>query len=346
MLRVACVQINSLLGEIEINKSKIISLLSKIKHEIDLIVLPELALTGYNFSSRDAIAPYLDKPGFTPSTEFGKYLSQQYKCFTVIGYPELNNTTIYNACKLINPLGDEVYNYRKTFLYDTDEVWGCSENPERGFKSIDVILDKNYYINKDDKTNYKSTRINFGICMDLNPYKFKSPFNAFEFSMACYHNDADLVVCPMAWLSPLSPLITDSPDNRAAQATVQDATHGDKYIVDECSNVQLVQLPQQQGLKLSPDTPDASTVNYHMLRFFPLLRHPQNYLPAVNKSVSVVACNRVGVESDVVYGGLSSIFTFIGGPKSEQIDFNNPLVKLYGALPQAREAILYRQIQI
>ncbi|KAK6461744.1 carbon-nitrogen hydrolase [Scheffersomyces coipomensis] len=324
-LKVACLQYNPRIGQIESNIVKVKQLLSKaIKRDhldeksIDMIVLPELAITGYNFKNKQEIESSLNNLDALSgqSIKFGQELSQLYQCFIVMGYPELKNQKIYNSCLLISPQGSILHNYRKSFLYETDEVWGCNENPERGFKSLDIILDREYYLQRDTTKIYPKVRVNFGICMDLNPYKFEAPFNAFEFSLSCYQQLSKLIICPMAWLSPQSPSITK----------------------------------ETGGLKIENDSePDTSTVNYWILRFFPFLNHKNSILPKNFEKVNVICCNRVGLEDDVLYGGSTSIFEFNGNDgliSNAEIDDKNPSVKVLGSLGKNNEEVLIKDIEV
>lgn len=334
-LKVALVQVNPLIGQVQLNISRISQLISNnITTPIDLIVLPELGLTGYNFSSSNAIKPYLEsyenKQANNFSLNFAKSLSEKYNCFTVVGYPESSSSDIiYNSCALFNRQGELIHNYRKTFLYETDEVWGCSEGDKKGFKSIDVdfaagtatpvsIWDR-FRINEDKKSE-TSLRVNFGICMDLNPYKFEAPFNEFEFSSSCYEQRSNLMICPMAWLSPKSPSINK-----------------------EISLSERVEIANQTKLDKGPDQ---STVNYWILRMFPFLSHKYSYLPKWFNKVNVLCCNRVGVEGDIIFGGSSSILEFNNlGKNYESINQDNESVTILGSLSQADEEVLIKEIE-
>lgn len=44
------------------------------------------------------------------------------------------------------------------------------------------------------------TQIGFGICMDLNPYKFKSDFYDCEFANYHLKENTEIIFCSMAWL--------------------------------------------------------------------------------------------------------------------------------------------------
>ncbi|KAI5957601.1 NTA1 [Candida theae] len=372
-LKVAIVQINSKLGQSQHNITKINNLLSKAfpthnGKNPDLVVLSELAITGYNFASAKHIEPFLEscKPPYGASLGFARELSLKYGCFTVVGYPERGNAeaaeaaeaaaaaatsngfehtsanegsrlkqgqeeVIYNSCAVFNRSGELIHNYRKTFLYETDEQWGCLENPHKGFPPVQLSFNKKEMsttsVSNDDGTN--SILTNFGICMDLNPYKFEAPFNKFEFSAQCYHNKSRLIICPMAWLSQQSPSIKN------------DLTKEEKL-----RQAELVELPANK--------PNMETINYWILRFFPFLAHKYSYMPkwwSNDEKVSVLISNRVGREEDVIYGGSSCILQFNNGTKKDNGDYDavdeiNPSVEVIGKLSQAEEGVLVEEIEV
>ncbi|CAG8539362.1 6266_t:CDS:2 [Diversispora eburnea] len=85
----------------------------------------------------------------------------------MVGYPQIvkgNPDIYYNSICFIGRDGKLIETYSKHFLYTTDEIW-ANEGPE--FKVINV-----------DSLG----KVGFGICMDLNPYQFKAPFDAYEFA--------------------------------------------------------------------------------------------------------------------------------------------------------------------
>ena len=70
---------------------------------------------------------------------------------------------------VVNPLGEYVKSYKKHFLYETDKTW-AQEGP--GFETMDLKLPR----------SDKIIKIGHGICMDINPWEFKSEFELFEFA--------------------------------------------------------------------------------------------------------------------------------------------------------------------
>lgn len=238
-LRIAAVQTTAVVGQVKSNMANISKLvaLSIARTPVDILLLPELALTGYNFKSPRAIEPFLEPTAAGTSTEFARSLSKKYNCFTLIGYPEKEKSITYNAAVFTSPAGDVLHHYRKCHLYETDEVWGCSENPGPKFELFKFVADKEYYHGqKDPHEKLPTITASTGICMDLNPYKFEAPFTAFEMARSCLANGVSLILCPMAWLS----------------------------------------ITAVGGTNRHPNQPETDTVGYWIQRFSPLveLEHP------------------------------------------------------------------------
>lgn len=355
-LKVACVQINPKIGQIDANIKKVQQLVGRLQR-VDMVLLPELAITGYNFPNRQAIEPYLELTTSGRSTKLAKEILTKFECFTLIGYPEKDKEhdyNIYNSAVLTGPDGKVLYNYRKTFLYDTDVGFGCLENPDKDFSPLSLVVDKEYYLNRNPNKQYATVATNFGICMDLNPYQFTAPFNKFELALSCFANKARLILCPMAWLSTKSPSISDLGDK-----THQSEIYSQRFFSHENTpSYNLDATPQDnfpfsvveqqaaQDKPFVPQTPDYSTINYWILRFFPFLNHPNNQLSKYYKSVTVVTCNRVGIESDVLYGGSSSVVEFTDIPGNNEVDNRNPSVQVKGSLGQGEEGVLVREIDL
>jgi len=94
----------------------------------------------------------------------------------------------YNSTVTVAPSGDVLANYRKRFLYYTDETWASEGN--KGFfkgelEGIGTVA--------------------MGICMDINPYKFLAPWDKYEFARHVLETRSQLVIISMAWLTRLGP---------------------------------------------------------------------------------------------------------------------------------------------
>ncbi|KAG2216081.1 hypothetical protein INT45_005839, partial [Circinella minor] len=157
--------------------------------DIDLLVLPEMAFTGYVFKNRKEIEPFLEDSKTGLSVTWAKKQAIRFNSYVIVGYPELPG---YNSLCFIDPKGQLIKTYQKSFLYETDEHW-AKEGP--GFISL----------------SYNEINIGLGICMDINPYQFKSPFENYEFAQFHLNHDTQLLICCMAWLqSPNQVHVTDT----------------------------------------------------------------------------------------------------------------------------------------
>ncbi|CAG8703484.1 1716_t:CDS:2, partial [Dentiscutata heterogama] len=111
--------------------------------------------------------------------------------FVMVGYPQIvkgNPGKYYNSICFVGRNGDLIETYQKTHLFMTDENW-AEEGP--GFKSINVP---------------ELGKVGFGICMDLNSYKYQTPFTTFEFARFHLRQQSDIILCSMAWLSGGNPV--------------------------------------------------------------------------------------------------------------------------------------------
>ncbi|QLG74649.1 hypothetical protein HG535_0G05320 [Zygotorulaspora mrakii] len=306
-LRIAVVQLNPQIAQVSQNVSRATTMLRKLKDtldnsgtgkNLDLVVFPEFALTGYNFHSRDHILPYTSRAKDGPSFDLARLVSKMFSCYTVIGYPERVSTDadskLYNSAILISPEGELVFNYRKSFLYNTDEDWNCQENPA-GFQNFPLLFKgrgKDLSKGKEGNAVDVTLKTSIGICMDLSPYKFQAPFQDFEFATYNVDNNSELIICPMAWLhssSVTSDLRKEEITEKVSkieQHTRQQhlpayGSQGDyQYDFDNrnitkrlSSDSDLLQKDYTDFAK-----PDMSNVNYWLLRFTPFLALRQRYL--------------------------------------------------------------------
>src|SRR5438105_6394914 len=116
--RAAAIQYEPTLGEKEKNVCELLRLVEEAaKHEARLIVLPEMATTGYCWESRAEVAPHVEPiPG--PTTERFQQLATRYGCYIVVSLAEVDPTTdvYYNSMALLGPDG-LVGTYRKIHSY-------------------------------------------------------------------------------------------------------------------------------------------------------------------------------------------------------------------------------------
>ncbi|OAA41915.1 amidase [Beauveria brongniartii RCEF 3172] len=222
-MRIACLQFAPQLAAIERNVERADAILGRADpQDIDLLVLPELAFSGYNFKSLGQISPHLELGEFGITAAWSRQVALKYDCAVIAGYPEKIDPVhswpadpeYYNSAIIIDGDGSVVGNYRKSHLYYTDETWalegrdGFFTGHVRGLGQLVV-----------------------GICMDINPYRFEAPWEAFEFSSHALQTGARLIVLSMAW-----------------------CTHAD-----------------QQEFFLKPEEPDMDTLLYWITRLQPII---------------------------------------------------------------------------
>ncbi|EPX71168.1 N-amidase Nta1 [Schizosaccharomyces octosporus yFS286] len=204
-MKYGCVQFNPTIGQVQNNIEKLSLLLKKNEdalRSVDLLVFPELVLSGYNFKNSSEIEPFLEdiKDETSPSLSFAKTVAEQYRCYTVIGFPEIQQVkdqkSYFNSTALVSPQAKLLKVYQKHFLYDTDKTWA---KQGKGFMYDESLPDLG--------------PISMAICMDINPKDFTAPFEKFEYGnfikdqimKECSSIDSEkqrspVIALSMAWL--------------------------------------------------------------------------------------------------------------------------------------------------
>ncbi|KAI9049211.1 hypothetical protein LZ554_007058 [Drepanopeziza brunnea f. sp. 'monogermtubi'] len=192
-MRIACLQFSPQVGDIDNNLNRADSVLSRANpQDLDLLVLPELAFTGYNFHSLQHISPYLEPTTSGITSLWARTTALKYNCIVTAGYPEKVDLSpkwpaspeYYNSAITVNADGETIANYRKSFLFYTDETWaleGCDGFFYGDIDGLGVVA--------------------MGICMDLNPYKFQAAWTDWEFAHHVLHREANLIILSMAWMT-------------------------------------------------------------------------------------------------------------------------------------------------
>lgn len=235
-------------------------------------------VAGYNFPSLEAIKPYLEPAGQGPSASWARETAKRLQCKICVGYPEIesgsaaaDDVSYYNSLLVVNETGDVIHNYRKNFLYFTDETWAAEGNVERGFRELvfrapEPSTPEGRAVAGDMRRAAVERRVatSFGICMDINPYKFEAPYTAWEFAHRVLDSKSHLVILSMAWLTLLS-------------REELNALHGQ---------------------------PEMDTFNYWLNRFWPLIEKKMQHAGDIDgaeeadgsKKVVIVFANRAGEE--------------------------------------------------
>jgi predicted amidohydrolase len=116
-MRVTLYQFQPVYHDISSNREKIITTIGNL--ETDLIVLPELALSGYTFSSMDEAFSLSEQvPGETAS--IFQRLCDRMGFTLVYGFIERSGEKLYNSAACIRPEEKPVI-YRKAHLFNTEK---------------------------------------------------------------------------------------------------------------------------------------------------------------------------------------------------------------------------------
>ncbi len=176
---VAAIQYESTLGEKEKNVADLLRLTEEAaRHGARLIVMPEMATTGYCWESRAEIAPFVEPiPG--PTTGRFQELAARYDCYIVVCLPEVDPATnvYYNSLALVGPEGI-CGSYRKIHSYIAEPRW--ARDGDLGMPVWETPLG----------------RLAGLICMDIE---------YFEAARIPALHGADVLLFPTNWLDEKSP---------------------------------------------------------------------------------------------------------------------------------------------
>jgi len=114
-MKIALIQFTPVFGDLKSTIESLKVLLFRAK-EADLVVLPELANTGYNFDSREEAFGQSETVKDSVFLDFIQELCLQYNFTVVTGFSEKDGDQLYNSAVLMNATG-LVGTYRKLHLF-------------------------------------------------------------------------------------------------------------------------------------------------------------------------------------------------------------------------------------
>lgn len=88
--------------------------------EFDLLVLPELAFSGYDFRDRDELRAHAEPFHDGPTADLLRELADKRNAVIVAGYAEHAPEGCYNSAMLVCPDGT-AHNYRKIHLFNREQ---------------------------------------------------------------------------------------------------------------------------------------------------------------------------------------------------------------------------------
>lgn len=136
-MKIASLQFHPIFGQKDRNIEQLISMIRKT--EADLIVLPELCTTGYQFGSWDEMNQLSESIPNSPSIEKFCAICKAHHTYLVAGLSEKANDQYYNSAVLIGPDG-LIGSYRKTHLFLNEKDW--FEPGDTGFQIWDIGIAK------------------------------------------------------------------------------------------------------------------------------------------------------------------------------------------------------------
>ena len=136
-MRVGFFQFAPLFGEVENNLGKIVATLDQT--DADLIVLPELCASGYQFVSQQEVTTLSESVPNGPTTQRLIELAKRRRMTIVAGLPERAGSACYNAAVVVGPSGF-IGCYRKTHLFFEETLFFTPG--DTGFQVWDIGLAK------------------------------------------------------------------------------------------------------------------------------------------------------------------------------------------------------------
>lgn len=178
-MRVGVVQYRAAKGHAEASRAELRALAERAAVDADLVVLPEMAVCGYEFADRAAVERVAELPD-GPTFQALAPIARDRRCWIVCGFPERAGDRLFNAALVIDPTGARAFVYRKTLLYDADLPWATPG--DSGYRAFDT----------------EAGRFGVGICMDLNDDRFVA-WTA--------RADLDAIAFPTNWVEERDPAV-------------------------------------------------------------------------------------------------------------------------------------------
>lgn len=117
-MKVGFVQNNPVFGDTQKNLARVASLLGNTK--ADLLVLPELFATGYQFADKAEARALGEAIPDGPTSAWLVEIAKKLDTTLVAGIAELEADRLYNSAAIVGPKG-YIGTYRKAHLFDTEK---------------------------------------------------------------------------------------------------------------------------------------------------------------------------------------------------------------------------------
>jgi len=124
---VAVAQLDAVPGSPERNLARIEAVLRDLEPRVDLVVFPELYLTGYNLGLRlGSLAEPLDGAMLGCLAD----MARRHETALIVGFPERAGRSLYNSAAVVDERGRLAGVYRKIHLFDQErETFTAGQDP-------------------------------------------------------------------------------------------------------------------------------------------------------------------------------------------------------------------------
>ncbi len=119
-MRVGFYQFRPRFGRVRENLNKVLAALSGVS--ADIIVLPELAFTGYFFKDRAELLQFAEDPDRSETVNALIQLCRERDFYLVPGFAERRGNKVFNSALLLGPEG-VVHVYRKLHLFNLEKEY-------------------------------------------------------------------------------------------------------------------------------------------------------------------------------------------------------------------------------
>ncbi|MFC1538189.1 nitrilase-related carbon-nitrogen hydrolase [Candidatus Latescibacterota bacterium] len=117
-MKIGFVQFRPEFGNPAANVKTMTDMISSV--EADLLVLPELATTGYTFTSKDEIRDMAEEFETSESLGILQEVAAKQSCALVVGFGEKSGNKIFNSAALLRPDGSRAL-HRKNHLFGAEK---------------------------------------------------------------------------------------------------------------------------------------------------------------------------------------------------------------------------------
>jgi len=140
LLQVSCIQFEPIIGDVASNLAQSCALIREAASSGSrLIVLPELANTGYVFESLEEARTLAETVPDGPSARAWSELAKELGVYLVAGITERDGDILYNSALVTGPDG-YIGKFRKAHLWDRENLFFAKGN--LGFPVFDTALGK------------------------------------------------------------------------------------------------------------------------------------------------------------------------------------------------------------